>query len=100
MNQFTVIEGKAAKRLGYRYLLERFPLAVIELKNPGDENATVGGIAIVFRPTHGAANTRGERKPEPECSYDSPRIGHAALYHCPYNFRESATQHCSCTLGR
>ena len=43
VNQFTVIEGKATKRPDIVIFVNGIPLAVLELKNPGDENATLGG---------------------------------------------------------
>src|SRR5271166_4386398 len=43
VNQFTVIEGKQNRRPDLVVFVNGLPLAVIELKNPGDENATVKG---------------------------------------------------------
>ena len=43
VNQFTVIEGKANRRPDIVVFLNGLPLGVIELKNPGDENATLEG---------------------------------------------------------
>jgi type I restriction enzyme R subunit len=43
VNQFTVIEDKTNRRADIVVFLNGLPLAVIELKNPGDENATLGG---------------------------------------------------------
>ncbi len=43
VNQFTVIENKANRRPDVVILLNGLPLGVIELKNPGDENATLDG---------------------------------------------------------
>ena len=43
VNQFTVIEDKANRRADIVVLLNGLPVAVIELKNPGDENATIEG---------------------------------------------------------
>ncbi len=40
-NQFTVIENNVTKRPDIVILINGLPLAVIELKNPTDENATV-----------------------------------------------------------
>jgi len=41
VNQFTVIEGHAKRRPDIVVFLNGLPLAVIELKNPADENATI-----------------------------------------------------------
>lgn len=43
VNQFTVIENKANRRPDLVVFVNGLPLAVIELKNPGDENATLDG---------------------------------------------------------
>ncbi len=43
VNQFTVIEGKANRRPDVVVFVNGLPLGVIELKNPGDENATLDG---------------------------------------------------------
>lgn len=43
VNQFTVIERGANRRPDVVLFLNGLPVAVIELKNPGDENATVQG---------------------------------------------------------
>ena len=43
VNQFTVIENKANRRADIVVFLNGLPLTVIELKNPGDENATLDG---------------------------------------------------------
>ena len=43
MNQFTVIENKANRRPDVVMFVNGLPLGVIELKNPGDENATMDG---------------------------------------------------------
>ena len=43
MNQFTVIENKANRRPDVVVFVNGLPLGVIELKNPGDENATLDG---------------------------------------------------------
>ena len=43
VNQFTVIEGKATRRPDVVVFVNGLPLAVLELKNPGDENATIDG---------------------------------------------------------
>jgi len=41
VNQFTVSDGKHTRRPDVVIFVNGFPLAVIELKNPADENATV-----------------------------------------------------------
>jgi len=43
VNQFTVIEDKANRRPDVVVFINGLPLGVIELKNPGDENATLDG---------------------------------------------------------
>jgi type I restriction enzyme R subunit len=43
VNQFTVIEGQRNRRPDVVVFVNGLPLAVIELKNPGDENATLEG---------------------------------------------------------
>ena len=43
VNQFTVIEGQKNRRPDVVLFVNGLPLAVIELKNPGDENATLEG---------------------------------------------------------
>lgn len=43
VNQFTVIENKANRRADVVIFVNGLPLAVLELKNPGDENATLDG---------------------------------------------------------
>lgn len=43
VNQFTVIEGKATRRPDVVVFVNGLPLAVLEFKNPGDENATIDG---------------------------------------------------------
>ncbi len=43
VNQYTVIEGQRNRRPDVVVLVNGLPLAVIELKNPGDENATLEG---------------------------------------------------------
>ena len=43
VNQFTVIEGQNTRRADIVLFVNGLPLAVIELKNPGDENATLEG---------------------------------------------------------
>ena len=41
VNQFTVVEGQHSRRADIVVFLNGLPLAVIELKNPADENATI-----------------------------------------------------------
>jgi type I restriction enzyme, R subunit len=43
VNQYTVIENKANRRPDMVIFVNGLPLGVIELKNPGDENATLDG---------------------------------------------------------
>lgn len=43
VNQFTVIEHQANRRPDIVLFINGLPLGVIELKNPGDENATLEG---------------------------------------------------------
>lgn len=43
VNQFTVIEQRCNRRPDVVVFLNGLPVAVIELKNPGDENATLTG---------------------------------------------------------
>lgn len=43
VNQYTVIENKANRRPDVVIFINGLPLAVIELKNPDDENATLDG---------------------------------------------------------
>ncbi len=43
VNQFTVIEHQNNRRPDVVVFVNGLPLAVIELKNPGDENATLAG---------------------------------------------------------
>jgi type I restriction enzyme, R subunit len=43
VNQCTVIENKASRRPDVVIFVNGLPLSVIELKNPGDENATLDG---------------------------------------------------------
>ena len=43
INQFTIIEGKHNRRPDVVIFLNGLPLAVIELKNPTDEDATIEG---------------------------------------------------------
>jgi len=41
VNQFTVVEGQANRRLDLVVFVNGLPLGVIELKNPADEDATI-----------------------------------------------------------
>ncbi|MCP4185669.1 MAG: type I restriction endonuclease subunit R [Hyphomicrobiales bacterium] len=41
VNQFTIIEGRNNRRPDLVLFINGLPLAVLELKNPGDENATL-----------------------------------------------------------
>jgi type I restriction enzyme, R subunit len=43
VNQYTVIENKANRRPDVVVFVNGMPLGVVELKNPGDENATLDG---------------------------------------------------------
>lgn len=43
VNQYTVIEGKTNRRPDFVIFVNGLPLGIIELKNPGDENATLDG---------------------------------------------------------
>jgi type I restriction enzyme R subunit len=43
VNQYTIIENKAKRRPDVVIFVNGLPLGVIELKNPGDENATLDG---------------------------------------------------------
>jgi type I restriction enzyme R subunit len=43
VSQFTVIESKANRRPDIVLFVNGLPLGVIELKKPGDENATLDG---------------------------------------------------------
>src|ERR1700719_1559647 len=43
VNQYTVIENKANRRPDVVIFVNGLSLGVIELKNPGDENATLDG---------------------------------------------------------
>ncbi len=49
VNQFTVIEGQQNRRPDVVLFVNGLPLAVIELKNPGDENATLDGAFNQFQ---------------------------------------------------
>lgn len=42
VNQFTIIENHANKRPDLILFVNGLPLVVIELKNAGDDNATIG----------------------------------------------------------
>jgi type I restriction enzyme R subunit len=43
VSQFTVVESKRKRRADIVVLVNGLPLAVVELKSAGDENATVRG---------------------------------------------------------
>lgn len=49
LNQYTVIEQKANRRPDIVLFVNGLPLGVIELKNPGDENATLDGAYNQFQ---------------------------------------------------
>ena len=49
VNQFTVIEGQSNRRPDVVLFVNGLALAVIELKNPGDENATLEGAFNQFQ---------------------------------------------------
>jgi len=51
VNQFTVAEGQHTRRPDVVLFVNGLALAVIELKNSADENATVWSATISFRPT-------------------------------------------------
>jgi type I restriction enzyme R subunit len=48
VNQFTVVEGQRTRRPDIIVFVNGLPLAVIELKNPADENATIKGAFNQF----------------------------------------------------
>lgn len=48
VNQFTVVEGQRTRRPDIVVFVNGLPLAVIELKNPTDENATIKGAFNQF----------------------------------------------------
>lgn len=48
VNQFTVVEGQRTRRPDIVAFVNGLPLAVIELKNPADENATIKGAFNQF----------------------------------------------------
>jgi type I restriction enzyme R subunit len=43
VNQFTIVEGRSTRRPDVVIFINGLPVGVIELKNPGDENATIEG---------------------------------------------------------
>jgi type I restriction enzyme R subunit len=49
VNQFTVVEGKRNRRADVVIFINGLPLAVFELKNPADENATLRGAFNQFQ---------------------------------------------------
>jgi len=48
VNQFTVVEGQRTRRPDIVVFVNGLPLAVIELKNSADENATIKGAFYQF----------------------------------------------------
>ncbi|WP_332445703.1 type I restriction endonuclease subunit R [Dehalococcoides mccartyi] len=48
VNQFTVVEGQRNRRPDVVVFINGLPLALIELKNPADENATIKGAFNQF----------------------------------------------------
>jgi type I restriction enzyme R subunit len=48
VNQFTVVEGQHTRRPDIVVFVNGLPLAIIELKNPTDENATIKGAFNQF----------------------------------------------------
>ena len=48
VNQFTVVEGQRTRRPDIVVFVNGLPLAVIELKNPADENVTIKGAFNQF----------------------------------------------------
>ncbi len=49
VNQFAVVEGKASRRPDVVLFVNGLPLVVVELKNPGDEDATIDGALNQIR---------------------------------------------------
>ncbi len=49
VNQFTVVENRRERRPDVVLFVNGLPLAVIELKNPADENATIGSALRQLR---------------------------------------------------
>src|SRR6266496_1116948 len=49
VNQFTVVENRNNRRPDIVIFLNGLPIGVIELKNPGDENATIKGAFNQFQ---------------------------------------------------
>jgi len=64
LNQFTVIEGKHNRRPDVVIFINGLPIAVIELKNPTDENATI----------HGAFNQLQTYKAQIPCLFPTNEI--------------------------
>jgi len=48
VNQFTIVEGQRTRRPDIVVFVNGLPLAVLELKNPADENATIKGAFNQF----------------------------------------------------
>ena len=90
VNQFTVIENKANRRPDVVVFVNGLPLGVIELKNPGDENATLDGafnqlqtykaqIAVAVPHQRGAGDLRRHRGPH-RLAHRRPRALHALAH--------------------
>ena len=47
VNQFTVAEGQHTRRPDVGLFVNGLPLAMIELKNPADEKATVWSLSLI-----------------------------------------------------
>jgi hypothetical protein len=77
VNQFTVIEAGRNRRADVVIFVNGLPLAVIELKNPGDENAT----------THGAFNQLQTYKQDIPSLFHYNELG--AVHAVAYDRRES-----------
>ena len=52
VNQYTVIENNHNRRPDVVVFVNGLPLAVFELKNPADVNATISGAFNRYRPTN------------------------------------------------
>jgi type I restriction enzyme, R subunit len=89
-NQYTVIENKTKRRPDVVIFVNGFPLGVIELKNPGDENATLDGafnqlqtyksqITSLFRTNaalvHRFQSSNHIRRPRQACRTKCGRLG-------------------------
>ena len=93
VNQFTVIENKANRRPDVVIFVNGLPLGVIELKNPGDENATLDGafnqlqtykaqIGSLFR-TNAVAGDLGRHRGAHRLADRRPRAVHAVAHGRP-----------------